>query len=250
MYEPLLENLGLAKNEAKVYLTLLEEGKSSVGHIATKSLVHRRNVYDTLIRLVEKGLVFEIIGNKENTYQAVDPKKLLEILQEKQLTLERSLPGLEQMFHGQPASEAIYIYKGVEGWKNYMRDILRKGETSYIIAAKGVWANPKIQTYAKQFAKEAHNKGIDFKALVLNEAQERTKPVMEFLKSDYRVLPEGFNSTRSGIEVFGDQIVIIPDDAGGVLREEILLVVIINQAVADSFRTWFHALWEISSKPK
>ena len=43
-----LERLGLSKNEAKVYETMLREGESSVGNLAIKSRVHRRNVYDTL----------------------------------------------------------------------------------------------------------------------------------------------------------------------------------------------------------
>ena len=67
-YTDLFIQLGLAKNEARIYETLLAEGESSVGEIAKKSQVHRRNVYDSLNRLVEKGLVFEIIQSKENRY--------------------------------------------------------------------------------------------------------------------------------------------------------------------------------------
>ena len=68
-----LETLGLAKNEARIYETLLREGESTVGHISQKSEVYRRNVYDSLNRLMEKGLVFELIHTKENHYKAVDP---------------------------------------------------------------------------------------------------------------------------------------------------------------------------------
>ena len=127
MYQELLENLGLAKNEAKIYETLLIEGESSIGHIADKSLVHRRNVYDSIKRLIEKGLVFEIIETKENRYQAVDPKKLAEVIEEKQTALNSAMPNLEKLFSGKPMTEAVTIYPGLEGWKNYMRDILRIG---------------------------------------------------------------------------------------------------------------------------
>ena len=60
MITEVLENLGLSKNEARIYETLLKEGESPVGFLAVKSGVHRRNVYDTLNRLIEKGLAFEI----------------------------------------------------------------------------------------------------------------------------------------------------------------------------------------------
>lgn len=58
MFTETLQQLGLAKNEARIYQTLLQRGEMAVGEIANKSGVHRRNVYDSLNRLVEKGLVF------------------------------------------------------------------------------------------------------------------------------------------------------------------------------------------------
>ena len=83
MYLGILQDLGLTPNEAKIYQTLIEEGESAAGEISTKGKIHRRNVYDTIDRLVEKGLVFQILEKGENVYKAVDPAKLLEIVKEK-----------------------------------------------------------------------------------------------------------------------------------------------------------------------
>ena len=55
-YQELFQSLGLAKNEAKIYEVLIREGNSPVGKISEKSGIHRRNVYDSLNRLIEKGL--------------------------------------------------------------------------------------------------------------------------------------------------------------------------------------------------
>src|SRR6266498_3351563 len=121
MYIDVFQQLGLAKNEARIYETLLTEGESGVGQIALKSKVHRRNVYDSLNRLIEKGLVFEILQKHENYYQAVDPNKLAEILQEKEQTLAKIMPNLEELYTSTPHINEAYIYKGVEGWKNYIR---------------------------------------------------------------------------------------------------------------------------------
>ena len=73
MYEQTLQQIGLSKNEARIYETLLREGDSAVGHLAVKSQVHRRNVYDSLRRLVDRGLVFEILGHSESVYSAAEP---------------------------------------------------------------------------------------------------------------------------------------------------------------------------------
>lgn len=248
MFTQLFQDLGLAKNEAKVYQTLLNEGQSPASFISTKSKVHRRNVYDTLQRLIEKGLVFEILQGKENHYQAVDPKKLAEVLQEKQNSLSNALPELTKIYQNNPAHEAVYIYRGVEGWKNYMRDILRKNQDDYVLSAKGVWTEPKLKNFTDQFAKQANKQGIKFKFLFLDEARERSRPIIDLLKPEHRYLPKGFEP-KSDIEVFGDQTVIIADDSKGLLRDDLSLTVIVNQNIADSFRQWFNLLWSIS-KPK
>lgn len=245
MYEPLLETLGLPKNEAKIYETLLIEGESSVGHIADKSLVHRRNVYDSLKRLVEKGLVFEIIDSKENHYQAVDPKKLAEIIEEKQTALNSAMPDLEKLFTGKPATEAVTIYKGLEGWKNYMRDILRIGQDDYIIGAKGVWSDPKIKPFTEQFAKQALKKGIKFHVLFDAGTEEKAKPLTSMLNAEFKFLPKNFETSTS-IEIFGDHTIFLADCKEGKLNDNLSISIIINQQIANSFRTWFKLLWTIS----
>ena len=102
MHVEILSELGLTKNESKIYSTLLKKGESSIGSIATDAEINRRNVYDSIARLIEKGLIFEIRHQKENLYQAVDPRKLMERLKEKEVALEKVMPDFLKMF-GQAA---------------------------------------------------------------------------------------------------------------------------------------------------
>ena len=97
-HQELLQSLGLSKNEAKIYETLLRQGEVGVGVISEKSGVHRRNVYDSLNRLMEKGLVFEIVESAENKYQATEPKKLSEIVIEKLEAVDRELKKRRQVY--------------------------------------------------------------------------------------------------------------------------------------------------------
>jgi len=101
----------MSKNEAKIYETVLEIGECSVSDIAKKSGIHRRNIYDTITRLSEKGVIFSIFGGKENTYAAAEPRKLQEMLQEKQQTFEKILPYLTDLRKKEPPKEAAFIYK-------------------------------------------------------------------------------------------------------------------------------------------
>src|SRR5690348_9354508 len=126
-YGEVLENLGLSKNEAKIYEVLLTFGELGVGVISEKSGVHRRNVYDSLNRLMEKGLAIEIVESSENKYQATEPKKLSEGLAEKFEMLDKVMPELEKLQFLTPSEYRVHTYKGSEGWKQYMRDIIKVG---------------------------------------------------------------------------------------------------------------------------
>ena len=79
-----LWNLGLTKNEIKIYLTLLDEGSSTAGIITEKTGIHRRNVYDSIERLIEKGIVGYIVVKGRKHFEAVDPKYFNRFFQEKQ----------------------------------------------------------------------------------------------------------------------------------------------------------------------
>ncbi len=84
MDETILTEIGLSANESKLYLALLEAGISTAGEIAKKSHVHRTNTYDSLQRLVEKGLVNYIERDQTKYYEAAPPKDILRYVKEKE----------------------------------------------------------------------------------------------------------------------------------------------------------------------
>ena len=248
MISDTLENLGLSKNEAKVYETLLREGESPVGHLAIKSGVHRRNVYDTLNRLTEKGLAFEILENPENKYKAVDPNKFSEMLEEKQQQLFSVIPDMEKLYGSLPHQEEVFIYRGIEGWKNYMRDILRVGEDVHTIGGKGSWADPRLASFLTQFLREAKHKKINFHILFDHEVETESPQQIRDLGTQHRFLPAQY-STPAAVDIFGDRVVILANTTRNMIAEEnSSITVIINHHIADAFRVWFKMLWNASSE--
>src|SRR3989344_6754117 len=155
MFTDTLEKLGLPTNEAKIYETLVRFGQMPAGQIATKAKINRRNVYDALGRLTEKGLVFEIVQKHDSVYRAVDPKKLSETIREKDLALQAIMPDLEKLYGKSETSNVVFEYKGIEGWKNYMQDILRVKEDVFTLGARGAWIDPRVKGYFDEAIKEA-----------------------------------------------------------------------------------------------
>lgn len=243
MYLGILQDLGLTPNEAKIYQTLIEEGESTTGEISTKGKIHRRNVYDTLDRLIEKGLVFQILEKGENIYKAVDPAKLLEIIKEKEKKLERILPELQKQFEAKPTYQEAFIYRGVEGFKNYLRDILRIKKDVYFIGAKGLWFDPKLKTFLKTFLEEAKRLGIKYHHIFDAEVKGQLPNVVKEVGPPYKFLPEKY-STQTACDVFGDHVVTFTGLGPGEIDEDIVIYVLIDDTLADGYRKWFQFIWD------
>jgi sugar-specific transcriptional regulator TrmB len=246
MFTEVFQQLGLAKNEARIYQTLLKESELAVGELANKSGVHRRNVYDSLNRLVEKGLVFEILQKNEQHYKAVEPNKLFEILEEKQQSLAAIMPDLERLYQSVPHEDETYVYRGIEGWKNYMRDVLRVGEDLYTIGGKGAWTDERLKGFLAQFLKEIERKEITIRTLFDHEVKESDHKIVGLLGKQYRFLGPEY-STPAAVDIFGNHVAILSGIGLGRIADDTSFTMIVNKEIADAFRTWFKLLWSASS---
>ncbi len=245
MNQQILEELGLSPNEARIYESLIERGESSISEIAVNAKIHRRNAYDAMQRLINKGLCFQIFSTGENTYNAVDPDKLTELLTERQDRLLGILPGLKKKFNASFTAEEAYIYRGLEGQKNIWRDVLRVGEDSYAIGAKAAWFDPRIEAARKAFFKEANRKKIKFIQLFDHEVKTQLPNFPHHFPGDlkYRILPKEA-STSSHIQVFGDYVVTYTGVTIGKIDENVVIFVLKSKKLAESYRTWFWCMWE------
>ena len=249
-YENILMELGLAKNGARIYETLIREGECGAGKISTKSGVHRRNVYDSLNRLIENGLVFERVTSTEHLYQATDPIKLMDLVKEKEEKVQDILPNLEKLYYATPHEDDVIVYRGVEGWKNYLRDIIRIGEDVYTISANGVWQDKHLEHIVAQTARESKRKKMKMHWLFDNQAKGTNEPyITKGFDVEYRYLPKGYD-TQTTIDIFGDHVVIVSDPTPDAPVGERSVVTLINKQTADAFRTWFKLLWSASEPVK
>lgn len=243
MHRETLEDLGLSPNEAKIYETLVHQGQSSVPQISVATGVHKRNIYDTIPRLLQKGLIYEIADSKEARYAAVAPNKLSDLIWEKESKLNAILPDLNREFKKTAAKEAVYIYKGVEGFKNYLRDILKAGQDVYFIGAKGGWFDKDLQVFIRKFLKEAKKKNIHYYHIFDHAVKTQAPELLPVLGRPYRFLPEKY-STTGAIDIFGDHIVTFSGLTVKDITDDVTLVVIINRELADCYRTWFKFMWD------
>lgn len=238
-----MEEIGLSPNEAKIYEGLLEIGQAGVPEIALKIGVHKRNIYDIIPKLQKKGLIYLVANSKENTYAPLEPAKLSELIWEKEAKLQGILPALNRQFKKTASREAVYVYKGVEGFKNYLRDILATREDVYFIGAKGGWFDKDLEIFIKKFLHQAKSQGIKYRHIFDAEVKNFAPDLLKKLGKPYKFLPAKY-STTGAIDIFGDRIVTFSGLTLKHITEDVTLVVIVNQELADCYRTWFKFMWD------
>jgi len=248
MYEDTLREIGLSTNESKIYGVLLRLKEAHVEDIATKSKVHRRNVYDSLAKLLEKGLVSEVFVEKKKYYRAINPSRLMDILLEKQSKLKTVLPELESRFKSADVEEGAYIYKGTEGFKNYLQDILDVRETVYFIGAKAFWLDPRLQHFLPKFDSERKRKGIKFMHLFDFEVKEQKPEILRLVGKPYKFMPKEYSSPTA-VDIFGDRVVTFVGVRPGQLPEEPVQFVMKSRRLADGYRKFFNFIWDHCKYP-
>lgn len=238
-----LQQLGLSPNESKIYEALLDLKEAGVGEISSKTKIHRRNVYDSMHRLIDKGLVFSVLSGNETLYSTVDPDKLTELIKERELILQNVLPILKEHYDKKESSQEAYIYKGLNGMKQYMRDILREGKDVYSLAAKLGWFNPKLNSFRKEFYKEAKRKKINFLNIFDEEIKKENLKELEEIYPPYKFLPAKY-STNSAIDIFGDYVVTFTGLGIKKLNKDTTIFVMRDECLAKSYREWFQFIYK------
>lgn len=243
MNTDLLEEIGLSKRERRVYIALLEIGINTVGPIVERSGIPSSKIYETLDKLLKKGLVSFFIKDNKRYYQAGNPSVILDFLNEKKIRVEHELiPTLEKMYSFSKKNKKVAIYEGASGVKAVYEMALKemkKGDTLYVISSPSA-SNELLGSYLDYFHKRRIKKGIIFKCLYNREAKKYAETRRGWKLTHLRYLPEK-HVVLSAINMFLDYSLIF--DYTGTTT----VILIKSESVAHNFIKYFEFLWKIST---
>lgn len=244
MYSDILKQIGLSQNGARIYEALLHLGQANASEISVVAKVHRRNIYDCMKSLLGNGLVIETMYKHETVYKPAPPQKLLQILEERERQTKDKVAELKKDFPAQKNVGSAYIYRGKEGYKNYMREILDSGENGYYLAAKGGWLDPYFKNYLEIFLEKSKKLGIKHYHLFDYDTRDEFPDIIETFKDHpIKFLPKGYR-THSAVDVFGDHVVTFTGLGMGSIEEDVTLYVTVDRTLAESYKTWFQWIWD------
>ena len=96
-----LKELGLSDGQISVYSAVLDLGITGLNKIQEETGIERRNIYDILNKLIEKGLVSYTVEKGKKTFQCTHPNKLLEEIKKKEDSLSQlkgQMPQIKDLF--------------------------------------------------------------------------------------------------------------------------------------------------------
>ncbi len=193
-----LRKLGLSEKEAKVYLTALELGYTSVQKIAQQAKISRPTTYKIIKSLKEKGLISESKDKRKRYFIAESPDNLLGILrrqkkeiEEKEREFIRIIATLRSKYSLDDQRE-IKSYKDKKGIKILFDDLLTtKSRKIYVlINNEKIWPGKERKIIYKKIKKR------------LGKIQITEKK-----------LPISFQ----GIAIIYDKVIILPNKSSGIL---------------------------------
>jgi sugar-specific transcriptional regulator TrmB len=125
-----LIDAGLTRNQAKVYIKLINQPEQTGGQIAKATSLDRSFVYAILASLSQKGLVSHITHEKARLFFPSDPKNFLQDSKERDDRINKLVKELKQIQAKTKSERTVRVYNGKAGLKIYMRDLLDKNSFS------------------------------------------------------------------------------------------------------------------------
>lgn len=244
-----LKQLDLSEVEARLYLTLLKSGPTSVRDLAQTIDIKRTTTYFYIDQLVEKGLVMKLVRGSKKLVAANEPEHLKALVDEKLQSAQEVQQGfpniLKTLSTSLPktnnATDAeIKYYKGPLGVKKIYEEVLKAKELrSFVDLSKISEVFPENYELFNNAIKE--NTDMVMYELV-EKSPESRKYVDSFntMKNHFaKVLPEATRLTAQDILIYDRKVAIIN------LKDNINGIVLHNADLYNNFKLLFDFIWDM-----
>jgi len=240
----ILRKLGLSEGEIKVYGALLEIGITSINNIHKNVGIDRRNIYDILNKLIERGLVSYIEENKKRVFKISNPDKILSYIEEKKSSLnnvkievEKIMPQIQDIFKSKKEELFSEIFKGSEGMKAVWDDLLNYDAIYWI--GSGMYVPQRFPAYWKEWNKKRIKRKVGSFHLF---REDKRKEVDRKLFTTSKFLPPEFSGNPTVTVAYGNKV------AQMLLGEKISVFVITSKELAENYKTYHKFLWDNVAK--
>lgn len=213
-----LKQLELSDEEAKLYLTLLQSGPTSVRDLAETAGIKRTTAYFYIDLLSEKSLIMKLVKGSKKLVAAGEPedlKTLVEAKLESAKTIQQGFPDMIKTLSSLPKSNGaadaeIKFYKGKNGVKKIYEEALNAKELrSYANLGDIAYFFPENLTIFDNAFET--NKELKLFELIEDSPTSRKQIVIltQNKRYNFKFLPKGIKITASDILIYDGNVAII-----------------------------------------
>ncbi|MEM2137752.1 MAG: helix-turn-helix domain-containing protein [Candidatus Anstonellaceae archaeon] len=239
----ILREAGFSEAESRVYLALLGSGACSAGNVIKKVGLHRATTYQILQRLQEKGAVSSVIDGGRRIFAAASPKRLLDIVREREAKLAKAIPALEAMLCERAEEQDVRVYRGVEGLRTVLNSILEEVGTRGEYCDFGVSGMLREVMGSYWWTWQGAKRKKKIRSYVIFNEKIKNDPT--FLKEYYgkcRFYPKEYPSVTDTF-IWKDSVALMLWTA-----KPPIAIVIRSRENAESYRNQFWLLWKQAKK--
>ncbi len=236
-----LIKLGMNKNEAKTYLSLIKFKEAPALRIIQDTKFHKNIVYDNLEKLIDKGLVTFIQEGNKKIFKLTSSNAIINNIEEEQKSLEQQkkkaieiTKEIEKSLKLIPQKQEANIFRGVKGIKSFYNETLKGGnfvtfggpQKSIELMGETFWYNYDI----KRAEKKVKARSI-FNYSIKHHGEKIKNKFTEVKYFDKEFEP----NTETHIQ----------DDKVGIIvwSDEPILFLIQDKSVAESYKKYFENMW-------
>jgi|GEM_PF-4183375 sugar-specific transcriptional regulator TrmB len=238
-----LTSMGISEKAAKVYLSGLSLGTTSIQEIAHKTGLKRPTVYLHIDELVRRGLFEKIAINKKRYYRAADPRILEERLKGNLVAMQQAIPEFLNLQSKTPGKPQVALYEGKEGIETIYRELKEA-------SAVRIWSNLDAGQVLFHDVNMEVAETLGKNGAAVREIIADTKGARRYSRLVVKVAGPTYQVRTGTVDGFANDSIIY-DNVITLFRlseNNMFVVRIEDKTIADSMKALFDMAWK-SARP-
>jgi len=186
------------------------------------------------MRLSDKGLVSYIIDNKTKVYFPNNPKKISDILKEKQEIIKKAIPSLEELFKRKTEKKSTEFFAGKKAIRSILDEQLNQKQEILVLGGN-TNASKILKEYFPHYNLIRKENKIPMK-IIYSGTNNKKPSKIPLCKT--KQMPEKFGG-EVAINIYGNNVALFLWNI-----ESPFVILIKQKEVAESFKDYFNYLWK------
>jgi len=237
-YTEALKEYGLSENEVRVYIALLKTGEATAQKIAKNAKLPRTTTYHILEGLIQKGLIGFIIKENIKYFRATNPRKLVEILEDKKRLIQEVMPELSELTETIKEKPKVTVFEGSKGIKTILEEVLEEKDILYHYGDILSLQNTLPYIFPQYMKKRIERK---IRIRIVCKKEEPHKELLRSSRKEYRefvFVPNNY-LFKSSVFIYSGKVAIL-----SLQKEPYYGIIIEDEDFYETQRNIFELMWK------